>query len=254
MAIYAQREELITEDQNWVAPEALNQKFSVRIWGAGGSGSFSGDLDNVGGAGGGSGYMAEGEFELPVNTMVEIEIGSGGKGIETALTNEIDEYLTGKSGGTSYFGTYLSAAGGCGGQYDEGGIGGVNGAAPGMTAQGGHGGGGVTASVDGHVYSSGGGGMAVNGVGRGGAANFAQGDAGIAAGGAGCMITKVNSVTDTPTLRIGSGGNGMCYITYYQEINVPPNTEVVGAVTTDEEGNIVPVNTVTGEIITDSNS
>ena len=108
-----------------------------------------------------------------------------------------------------------------------------------MSSTGGHGGEGITDSVNGRTYQSGGGGMAVNGVGRGGAANYAQGDAGIAAGGAGCMIARVDDITGEVTMRIGSGGGGMCYITYYQRVNVPDGTKIDGAITVDSEGNIV---------------
>ena len=235
MAFFAQREELITSSKTWVAPEAMDQKFFIRIWGAGASGAFSGDINNPGGAGGGAGYMAEGEFTIPVNTRIEVILGEGGPSIKTDKLNDLDDYLIGKSGGTSCFGTYLSANGGRGGFNDQGGIGGNNGGAPGMTGFGGYGGNGIIQSVDGVVYRSGGGAMAVNGVGRGGSADYTEGDAGPAAGGAGCMVLSVDPITNVATFKIGAGGDGMCYVIYHQKIEIPEGTEVEDVIEVPDE-------------------
>ena len=82
--------ELITGSTNWVVPMAINNSFSIRIFGGGGAGR--------GNAGGGGGWMNNGDFTLTPGDTIPITIGAGGY-------NDI-------SGGTSSFGTYLSAAGG----------------------------------------------------------------------------------------------------------------------------------------------
>ena len=214
---YMYREEYITRDQTWEAPEAKDQNFEVKVYGGGGAGSCDGNFfDPVGGAGGGSGYMNSGNFTIPAGTRVDIEIAEGGKGGSGSTIAEFEDLMVGQSGGTTYFGDYISAAGGCGGNYGVGGLGGHNGGNTGMNGEGGHGAFAVKNSVNGVEYSSGGGGSAVDGIGRGGSANFAQGDAGCSGGGAGCMVTAVNNAGTFR--RTGSGGPGLCIIRYYQKI------------------------------------
>lgn len=214
---YIYREEYITKDKKWVAPEAQDQNFNVKVYGGGGAGSCDGNFfDSVGGAGGGSGYMNNGSFTIPAGTEVEIEIADGGKGAYGSTATDFEGKMIGQSGGTTYFGNYISAPGGAGGYMSIGGQGGHNGGNSGQNGEGGHGSFGCSGVVNGISYSSGGGGSAIDGIGRGGSANYAQGDAGCSAGGAGCMIDKVN---DSGVFkRIGSGGPGLCIISYYQKV------------------------------------
>lgn len=215
MANYIYREVYITKDETWVAPEAKNQEFSVKVYGGGGSGSCDGNFFNpVCGAGGGSGYMNSGNFIIPAGTRVEVEIADGGKGCYGSHARDFDGQMIGQSGGTTYFGNYISAAGGAGAYRSNGGVGGYNGGNTGEDGEG-HGGYGVSGNVNGISYISGGGAGAVDGVGRGGSANTALGDGGCASGGAGCMVVSSNN---SGILRhIGSGGPGLCIISYYHK-------------------------------------
>lgn len=102
--------EIITSTQDlWVAPKCKNQQFHVRIFGGGGAGGVANyGADNIGGGnGGGSGYMNNGIFNISEGTIVSIQIGTGGR-------NGSDS----SNGGTTSFGAYLSAEGGCGGDVN----------------------------------------------------------------------------------------------------------------------------------------
>ena len=84
------RTETITGNTNWTVPISVNNEFSVRIFGGGGVSP------------GGGGWMNNGEFTLTPNDTIQITIGRGG--------NWQNRYQ--HTGGTSSFGTYLSAVGG----------------------------------------------------------------------------------------------------------------------------------------------
>ena len=106
--------ETIIENTSWPIPNAVNNSFSVRIFGGGGgggNGSMSSYRENRGGGGGG--WMNNGIVELPFSGSISITIGTGG---EIAST-----------GGTTSFGTYLSANGGTGGGTYAAGSGGSGG-------------------------------------------------------------------------------------------------------------------------------
>lgn len=214
---YVYREEYITKDEIWIAPEAKDQEFSVKVYGGGGSGSCDGNFFNpVCGAGGGSGYMNSGNFIIPADTRVAIEIADGGKGCYGKNISDFNGQMIGQSGGTTYFGNYLFAAGGAGGYHSIGGIGGHRGGNSGENGEGGHGGTGVSGNINGIAFASGGGGSAIDGIGRGGSATTALGDGGCSAGGAGCMVVSSNN---SGVLRhIGSGGPGLCIISYYRKV------------------------------------
>ena len=95
--------ELITESKVWKAPKGiLNNSISVRIFGAGGSGGPGG--------GGGGGYMNNTIMTVTPGQEISVTIGVG---------------ATHSAGGTSSFGSYLSANGGEAGTTGE----------PGQTAQ-----------------------------------------------------------------------------------------------------------------------
>ena len=92
--------ETITGSTTWTVPKTIKGNVKVLIFGGGGSGMSRGE-DYVAG-GGGSGWMNNGEFSIAGGTQIPITIGNGGS------TGEA-------SGGTTSFGTYLSANGGGGG-------------------------------------------------------------------------------------------------------------------------------------------
>ena len=86
----------ILRNTSWTVPNAKNQLFSVRIFGggAGSSNSWSG----------GSGWMNNADLTLTEGEVISIRIGTGG----TSSSNS--QLVT--AGGTTTFGTYLSANGG----------------------------------------------------------------------------------------------------------------------------------------------
>ena len=111
--------EIITTNDIFVAPTAKNQEFTVTIFGGGGQGNCKFNNSTFGNgiyAGGGSGWMNKQILKLNVGEEVSINIGSGGR------TGSLygGQYITGASnGGTTSFGTYLSANGGCKGCYTQ---------------------------------------------------------------------------------------------------------------------------------------
>ena len=115
--------EIITEDKTWVAPDAQNQQFSVRIFGGGGGGGYW--------SGGGGGWMNNSILTIPSQTIIPILIGLGGTPVGFGNSSN-----KANSGGTTIFGSYLSANGGEGGQHAVGGNGGSGG---GATSNGGYG-------------------------------------------------------------------------------------------------------------------
>lgn len=88
--------EIYTEYVNWKAPKAKDQKFAVRIFGGGGGGYES--VGNGLAAGGGGGWMNNAVLTIPEGSIVTISIGTGGNILS--------------AGGTTTFGSYLSANGG----------------------------------------------------------------------------------------------------------------------------------------------
>ena len=129
--------EIINENKQWTAPIALNQEFSVRIFGGGGAGlkpAASGYM-----AGGGGGYMNNGIFTINSGTLIPITIGTGGKGYGVGYW--------GVAGGTTSFGSYLSANGGDGGKTL------LN---CGAGGDGGAGGGGISGGGNGYQFGGGG--------------------------------------------------------------------------------------------------
>lgn len=97
---------VFTENTSFIVPEAINNEFSVRIFGGGGGGAFNYTNNySCGYAGGGGGWMNNDTLSLKSTSIIPITIGLGGN----AGNNE------GTSGGTTSFGTYLSASGGGGG-------------------------------------------------------------------------------------------------------------------------------------------
>ena len=155
------------DNTSFVVPNHTGN-ISVRIFGGGGGGSR---VSSWGGAGGGGGWMNNGEFTIANGTSVQITLGMGGG--------------SAMAGGTSSFGTYLSANGGEGGKYCNGGNGGSGGGGGGYVQ-------GSSLANGGIGYQFGGGGSSWNGYG---------GNGGPWGGGGGAGNTN--------------GGNGVCIIQYY---------------------------------------
>ena len=164
IAGYIPKTELITDSTVWKVPKAKGQQFAIRIFGGGGG------WNAKYGAGGG-GNMNNGIFTLNENESINIEIGAKGSGDH--------------NGGTTSFGTYLSATGGEKGSYDSNG------------GNGGTGGGG---STHGSV-----GGSSFMGHGRGGHGFYGGG------GGAVFNIYNTNNNINSTQYYFTTGGNGGIY-------------------------------------------
>lgn len=111
---------MITDNVQWKVPKAKGQKFSVRIFGGGGSSKIlsSGHNPEHRAAGGGGGHMNNAILSLAEGQIIQINIGLGGI---------IPEYGHTSSGGTTFFGSYLTALGGEAGDTYQGGNGGTGG-------------------------------------------------------------------------------------------------------------------------------
>lgn len=214
MARYMFVRDVFTKDGTWTVPKAFNQEFEVSVWGAGGAGSISSFEEPISGAGGGSGYFNRGNFVINAGEQVEMQVGQGGQGCSGTDAGSFVNAYVGASGGTTRFGNYIYAEGGQGGNYDQGGIGGQNGGAPGCDGEGNYAGYGIMNECNGVFYMSGGGAAGMYARGTGGAANMAAGDAGTGGGGAGALVTSVDSAGIHR--RTGSGGPGVISIQYYR--------------------------------------
>ena len=116
--------ETIISNREWIVPAAINNEFSIMIFGGGGGGTTVTDesADYLMGSGGGGGWMNTETLTLRENSSIYITIGTGG---ETKVG--YDYGMIGNSGGTTSFGGYLSANGGEGATYNKGGNGGSGG-------------------------------------------------------------------------------------------------------------------------------
>ena len=103
--------EIINQNAQYIIPACRNQEISVRIFGGGGGGTGQFTPGMVGGGGGG--WMNNAIFNnLNAGQTVQIHIGHGGtKGTSSTFPN-------GASGGTTTFGSLLSANGGDGATYN----------------------------------------------------------------------------------------------------------------------------------------
>uniref|UniRef100_UPI00321C3B07 phage tail protein n=1 Tax=Escherichia coli TaxID=562 RepID=UPI00321C3B07 len=107
---------------SWTVPEELRKgrKCYVKVIGggaSGGIGSTTASAVTCGGGGGGGG-VAEGLVDLTGINSVSITVGAGGAPVSGISVN-------GKNGGSSSFGTYMSASGGHSGGQPSGGLGAV---------------------------------------------------------------------------------------------------------------------------------
>ena len=173
------RTEIITGNVNWTAPKTLkNNIISVRIFGGGG---YYGA--NLGAWCGGGGWMNNGEITIIPGQVIPVTIGRW-----SAANNSTVRDIT---GGTTSFGTYLSANGG-GGRSGSSGVNGI-----GYQFGGGGGDGTNIGGYNGGMWGGGGGGSIRLGEG---------GNGGMYGGGGG------GSVTDESRYLDGTrGGNGGTY-------------------------------------------
>ena len=98
-----------TTSGTWYVPAGI-YACRVRLWGGGGGGSNTGTYYS----GGGGGFALKTIYDLSGVTSVSITVGSGAIGTTTTST---------PSGGTSSFGSYVSATGGGSNSTNTGGTG-----------------------------------------------------------------------------------------------------------------------------------
>lgn len=108
----------------WTVPDNITGDSRVLVFGGGGSGSRNSSSGRFGGGGGG-GRMAEWTGNFEPGDSYTVTIGIGG----AAVTG-----TAGKTGGSSSFGTLVSAAGGSGASGTNGGDGGSGGGAGSTTS------------------------------------------------------------------------------------------------------------------------
>lgn len=163
------RTEVITGNVNWTVPNSIkNTTISVMVFGGGGFYDY----------GGGGGWMNNGEITVTPGQIIPITVGVGGN----------DRSIT---GGTTSFGTYLSANGGSGQNGGSGGEGG-DGYQFGGGADGGNGG----------IWGGGGGGYGYRtGYSKPGGSGGTYGG-----GGGGGVAAVGNSITNS--VYCNNGGNG----------------------------------------------
>ena len=161
--------EVYTSSTMWLVPSnAVNNEFSVRIFGGGGGGG-GGTI-----TGGGGGWMNNTELTLTPGDLIFITIGIGGSPSGT------DRINYSSTGGTTSFGTYLSASGGGGGIYPN--------TSNSVGGSGGSGGGGLNYGGVGYQFGGGGGGGHTGGSGGiwgGGGGGHTGGSGGIYGGSGG---------------------------------------------------------------------
>ena len=156
------------ENTSFIVPGVLrNNQISVRIFGGGGGGVLINS--NSGWAGGGGGYMNNAVVNVTPGEIITITIGAGGEGYLT--TGLVSGNMN--SGGTTSFGTHLSANGGSGAALTarNAGAGGRGGAGGGGGGRGSggigdqFGGGGGYSGANGGTWGGGGGGYTSRGRG-----------------------------------------------------------------------------------------
>lgn len=129
--------EYITENAVWTMPSnIINNSIYVWIFGGGGGGwaANTNDMYNGYGTGGGGGWMNNSQLIITPGTRISIQLGEGGRSRGIYGNSSVS------SGGTTSFGSYLSANGGDAGSMTSGGNGGSGGGGGGRwNAKGGRG-------------------------------------------------------------------------------------------------------------------
>ncbi|ELF11847.1 hypothetical protein A1YU_01999 [Escherichia coli KTE142] len=186
----------------WNVPDIVKKgrRVRVKVIGGGGSGGYPAinTTNPAGGGGGGGGGVSESVIDLTGISTVTITVGSGGTGQNTSASN-------GRQGGTSSFGTYLSATGGDGGGQISGGAGGEGIGGQINTSLGPGSPGASMISRGNSAVGGSGGGPGGNGQVLGSAENVAKGAKGPGGGGAGLATEKAGGVT-------GAGYSGIVII------------------------------------------
>ena len=196
--------EIIDSSRTYTVPDNVTQIF-VRIFGGGGGG---GSLYSGQSAGGGGGYMTFKEINVTPKETIYVTIGNGGN--------------VQKNGGTSSFGSYVSAQGGYGANGPWAGNGGSGGGGGGSSGNGYVGttqnnfGGGNAGGGHGDYGGGGGGGSLFNG--NSSVAPQCGGNGGTygGGGGGGAMFYSNQAVMSggyggSGGTYGGNGGNGGCY-------------------------------------------
>ena len=166
-----------TSNTSWVVPNH-NGYISVRVFGGGGGGGGGAGVADGYNSGGGGGWMNNADLTLANGSSVYITIGAGGR------YQVRDKYNT--TGGTTSFGTWISANGGRGGNFDCGGSGGSGG------------GGGFGSGEGGQGFQFGGGGGGFTYGGDGGLGGIWGGNGG------GSGLYRTNGFNGINTMGIGS--------------------------------------------------
>lgn len=190
--------EIIDKSMDWKAPEMLSGKVFVRIFGAGGGGFLSEEIDSTKGvaSGSGGGYMETGEFDIVSGATIPITI---------APSTE-----KGQNGAPSSFGIYLSANGGergttNGGNGGSGGGGGGANSNGGNATYGGGGGAGIGNRYENTNPDANGGNGGIYGGGGGGSYIGSGGVGGIYGGNGGGRFEETRSEAEDGTNTINMG-------------------------------------------------
>ncbi|MBU3608906.1 filamentous hemagglutinin N-terminal domain-containing protein, partial [Polynucleobacter nymphae] len=157
----------------WTANATISGAQLLVVGGGGGGGNWGGS----GGGGGGGAVVSSNTVNLSSGSSYSVQVGSGG--------------LVGSSGGTSSFGSILSAAGGSGGSLSSGNGGASGDGTPGGTS-------GIYGSGGGYIY---------NGGGRRSGSSGSGGSNDSGAGGSGTL----SSITGS-SIYYGGGGGGGYYL------------------------------------------
>ena len=102
---YSSGYSIFTSSGLFIVPCGVQQVRALAV--GGGSGGMNSD-----GGGGGSGYVRSGVFTVTPLQWIPITVGTGGPGSSTIFGCSYAFSQNSQAGGTSSFGTYLSAAGG----------------------------------------------------------------------------------------------------------------------------------------------
>lgn len=207
--------DVFTSSGTWSKPAGAKVVEVFVIGGGGGGGKGTTGAEGTqrnGGGGGGAGGAVIGQFDATTLTSnVSVTVGAGGAGATTD-----GAFNAGGAGGTSSFGTYVSAGGGGGGACGGGFLGAGGGAAGASSLQAGGGGSGTFTGIgfqipgtNGHMGSGAGG--AARSAANAYSGSLAGGNSSAGAGGTGggnSVGTAGNPGTNGSGTNGGAGGGG----------------------------------------------